>query len=234
MKKISFLLFILLLIAQIYAQPINYPTIQAKSHQTMSIIKVDFRQDETVFHMRLVNRIKEGADFCVDKNVKIVSDDFEGELKMIRSENIENCPNAYHFTKLNEPKSFQLFFPPLPKGVREIDLIEDCSDNCFTVKGIVLDRTLDSEMKNFDKALALYSKNDFQGALPLFTQIRDNSQFTDRKHYGYSIYIIPLLYNKIGDKPAAKNAFKKLKEKDFANKDYFIEQLKKIDYFKNL
>ncbi|MGE5356036.1 MAG: tetratricopeptide repeat protein [Deltaproteobacteria bacterium] len=228
----SFFLFIHLHF--INAQVITKPSVDSKSHPTLSVVKIEFKENETVFYMSIVNRIKEGGWFCVDKNVKITSADLKNDIKMLRSENIPNCPTTHQFTKINESKNFKLFFPPIPPNIKEIDLIEDCSDNCFFIKGVVLDQVLNDEIKTFDKGFSLYSKNDFRGSLQYFNQIRDNSVFKERKHYGYSIYIIPVIYHKLGEDEAAKRAFQKLKDQEFKDKKYFVEQIKKIDFFKNL
>lgn len=108
--------------------------------------------------MHIVNRIKEGGWFCVDKNVKLTSESLKDDIRMLRSENIENCPTSHHFTKINESVNFKLYFPPLPKGLTEVNLIEDCADNCFYMNGIVLDMVLNNEIKSFDKGFSLYSK----------------------------------------------------------------------------
>lgn len=234
MKTILTTIFVLIIFSTVDSQILNKPSVQVKSHPTLNIIKIEQRETETVFFMHIVNRIKEGGWFCVDKNVKLTSESLKDDIRMLRSENIENCPTSHHFTKINESVNFKLYFPPLPKGLTEVNLIEDCADNCFYMNGIVLDMVLNNEIKSFDKGFSLYSKNDFKGSLQYFTDIRDNSIHTDRKHYGYSIYIIPVIYHKLGEFDAAKRAFKKLLEKDFKDKEYFIEQVRKIDFFKNL
>ena len=234
MKTILTILFLGMIFTSFNAQTINKPSVQVKSHPTLNIIKIEQKETETIFFMHIVNRIKEGGWFCVDKNVKLTSEGFKEDIRMIRSENIENCPTSHQFTKLNESKSFRLYFPPIPAGVTEVNLVEECSDNCFYMNGIVLDQVLNNEIKSFDMGLSLYSKNDFRGSLQYFIDIRDNSIHTDRKHYGYSMYIIPLIYHKLDEPDSAKRAYKKLKENDFKDKDYFIMQLKKIDFFKDL
>lgn len=234
MKTILTFIFVLIVIVTINSQIINKPVVQVKSHPTLNIIKIEQKESETVFYMNIVNRLKEGGWFCVDKNVKLTSENLKDDIRMLRSENIENCPTSHHFTKINESVNFKLYFPPLPKGIGEVSLVEDCADNCFYINGIILDQTLSNEIKSFDKGFSLYSKNDYKGSLQYFTEIRDNSVYTDRKHYGYSIYIIPVIYHKLGEHEAAKRAYQKLKEKDFKEKEYFIEQLKKIDFFKSI
>ena len=234
MKFITSLLILITFFSSINAQMIMKPSVGVKTHPTLSIIKIDLKPNETVFYMSIVNRIREGGWFCVDKNVILKSEYLKNDLKMIRSENIANCPTSHQFKQINESVNFRLVFPPLPEGVKEVDLVEDCTDNCFSITGIVLDPVLNEEIKTFDKGFSLYSKNDFKGSLPYFIKIRDNSLFKDMKQFGYSVYIIPVIYYKLGENEAAKTAFRNLKDLDFKDKDYFIDQLKKIEFFKNL
>jgi hypothetical protein len=234
MKTPILIILQLLFLNAIPAQLIEHPVVEEKSHPTLTIVKIEKVESETVFHMAIVNMLAEGGWFCIDKAVKVKSIETGEEIKIQRSEGLPLCPDAHRFSKIGEELSFRLYFPALPDEIIEIDLIEDCDDNCFYFKGIVLDNTLNSEIRTFEKGLSQYSNNDHDAALRSFTLVRDNSIFKNRKHYGYSIFIIPVIYHNSGDPDAARLAYKILLDTEFGNKVYFIAQLQKIDFFKNL
>lgn len=216
------------------SQTIEHPVVHEKSHPTLSILKIEKGENETIFHMQIVNMLAEGGWFCIDKSVKLQIAGKKEEIKMHRSDGLPLCPEIHSFDKTGEELEFRLYFPALPQKILELDLIEDCDDNCFFFKGIVLDNTLNNEIRTFEKGLSEYSKNDFEAALRSFALIRDNSMFKERKHYGYSMFIIPVIYHNSGDTDAAKSAYKALLDTEFTNKEYFISQLHKMDFFKNL
>lgn len=234
MKPLALLILHFIYINTMLSQVIESPIIEEKSHPTLSIIKIEREKSETIFYMNIVNMLAEGGWFCIDKSVKLRLTETGEEIKILRSEGLPVCPQTYQFSEIEEEVRFRLYFPALPKDIIELDLIEDCADNCFYFKGVVLDKILNEEIRTFEKGLSEYSKNDFDAALQSFIIVRDNSSYHDRKHYGYSIFIIPIILHNSGDLESAGSAYKKLLDTEFGNKEYFISQLHKIDYFKNL
>jgi len=217
-----------------YGQEILSPVVKVKSHPTLEIEKIMLTPDSSVFYMNIKNQLDKGGYFCVNRDVYITIPGSKQKYNMVHSQGIENCPQVHRFNSPGESVSFRLVFPPLPAGTKEVDMIENCDDHCFYLKGIVLDPELNAGIKNFEKALILFRQDKKQEALVLFEQITENEKYPEEKHYAYSLYIVPLLYLETGNEDKAKNAFYKLKNSSIKNKEYFIDKLRDNEFFKSL
>lgn len=116
-------------------QVITSPNYTLKSHETLNIEKIEFLKGSTVFYMSIENRIPDGY-FCADRNIFIIYPDGT-RARLVSSKGIPVCPQTHRFKKTGEKLNFTLAFPPL-KEADCIDLVEECSDNCFTFYGIIL------------------------------------------------------------------------------------------------
>jgi hypothetical protein len=154
--KRVFLIVIYLTMAVIYgySQTIENPNSALKSHETLLISKVEMSQEKTVVHFSIENRIENG-NFCADRNIYLV--DQEGKKYQIRkTTGIPVCPDTYKFRSIGEVVRFTLEFPPLVQGVKWIDIIENCTDNCFWFYGVTLDNELNKRIDEaFSKASAV-------------------------------------------------------------------------------
>jgi hypothetical protein len=126
--------------------------------------------------MSIENRIKNGT-FCADKNIFIIYPDGT-RIKLISSENIPVCPDSHKFTEPGEKLDFILTFPPLKQGTEWIDLIEDCSDNCFSFYGITLDNDLN---RKIDEAFFLEENDEPVKAM---INLIDLAEATDKRNIG--------------------------------------------------
>ena len=132
------------------AQVITAPAYGLKSHETMEVVSVEMKKDQTIVHLTVENRTVSGY-FCVDRNTFIVLPD-GSRIKMLKADGIPNCPQSYNFKRVGEIIKFSLQFSALPPGSDWFDLVEECSENCFSVYGVTLNASLNDEI---EKAYAL-------------------------------------------------------------------------------
>lgn len=132
-------------VAGVSGQVVNNPAYGLVSHETLKIARVFFGSDETVIELTVENRTP-GGFFCVDRNTFLI---LPGGLRirMVRSENIPNCPDVHKFQSVGEVLGFRLIFPPTDAIPPWFDLIEECTDNCFSVLGITTDSRLNDEIE---------------------------------------------------------------------------------------
>jgi hypothetical protein len=167
--------------------------------------KIETDNRKTVFFMSVENRIT-GGQFCADKNIYIVYPDGQ-KSKMNSSSGIPVCPDVYKFKAPGEKLDFTLTFPALKEGTKWIDLVEDCSDNCFSIYGITLDSTLN---RKIDDAYLRLSKEKPGDAVKYFKAILNE---TDRQNLGSEgiLYLnIISLSRESGDDAAAREWYGKL------------------------
>jgi hypothetical protein len=144
MKRLLFLLFGLTLFITGYSQVIIQPNYGLKSHETLEIKKIETTSEATSFYMSIQNRIQ-GGSFCADKNIFIIYPD-RSKSKLVSSGGIPVCPDIYKFRAPGEKLDFVLVFPPLKAGTGWIDLVEECSENCFSFYGVTLDSMLNKSL----------------------------------------------------------------------------------------
>jgi hypothetical protein len=127
-------------------QEISRPNFAMKSHETLELLKVDIQPTKTILFLSIENRIS-GGNFCADKNISIIYPSGE-KLKITEASGIPVCPKTYNFKAIGEKLFFALVFPPLKPGTEWIDVIEECSSNCFWFYGITLDAGLNRKIED--------------------------------------------------------------------------------------
>jgi hypothetical protein len=204
----------------VQAQTIEGPNYALKSHETLEIKKIVKNDKGTTFWMSIENKIQDGA-FCADKNIYIGYPD-GSKSKIISSNGIPVCPDSYKFKYPGEKLDFILVFPPLKPGTEWIDLVEDCSDNCFSFYGLITGNTLNSKI---DDAFVLAEKNEPAGAMVSFIKIAEE---TGKKNSGIS----PLLYINIiklaketGNSVKAAEWYNRLKTTGYKGADRYLNFL---------
>lgn len=208
MKKRHILAGIPLLFISIFlnSQTVINPNYSLKSHETLNIVKIELKPEATIFYMSIENRI-EGGSFCADKNIFIVSGDGK-KIKIGSVSGIPVCPESYKFKTPGEKLDFVLVFPALRKDVEWIDLIEECSDNCFSFYGINLDINLN---KRIDDAFLLAENDELMKAMVSFISIAED---IDKENNGIEamVYInIIRLAIETGDDQRAREWYKKFR-----------------------
>jgi hypothetical protein len=172
MKINRTLIFVILLTGCLisgYSQTIENPNSALKSHETLLISKVELAQEKTIVHFSIENRIENG-NFCADRNIYLI--DQEGKKYQIKkTSGIPVCPDTYKFRNIGEVVRFTLEFPPLKPGTKWIDIIENCSENCFWFYGVTLDNELN---KRIDEAFSKASTVTPAENMYLFKSILDD------------------------------------------------------------
>jgi len=232
MKNYFLLLISFVLASGINAQIIENPVVDFKSHPTLNITKILRSEDSTVFYMSLKNEVEKGY-FCVNNDVFMSIPGKRVKFEMIKSSGIENCPDMHKFNAPGQVVNFTLYFPAISDTIKVIDLVENCTDNCFALRGVHLDNTYNQEVHNFDTGVNYYRSGNVQHALPFFLDIVNKSKYKNSKHFAYSTYIIPIIYEKIGYLEDADKSFQRLINSDIVEKEYFIGKIREIPYFKN-
>jgi tetratricopeptide (TPR) repeat protein len=201
----------------------------------LAIEKIEFSEKQTIVFLSVENQITEGeAWFCADKSIYIKNAQGTEMYYMTKSEGIPTCPDTYKFKKPGEILQFKLIFPKIPATIKEIDIVENCTNNCFYFKGVILDPSQNADIKLFERGVILYSNKKLDEALKCFQELVVKTEDKKSNIYGYALYIIPLIYFEKGDKENAKNEYSKLINSTISDKDYFIEKLGKEEFFRNL
>ncbi|TSA38734.1 MAG: hypothetical protein D4R64_01980 [Porphyromonadaceae bacterium] len=235
MKNILILLFSVFFIGQSYSQTIILPVVNIKSHKTLTIEKIEFSENQTLIFLSIENQKTEGeAWFCADEKIYIKNTQGTEMYYMTKSEGIPTCPEKYKFNKPGEVLQFKLIFPKIPANIKEIDIVENCTDNCFYFYGVILDAAQNADIKLFEKGVTLYTNKKLDEAVKCFLELTANINDKKSNIYGYSLYFIPLIYFEKGDKENAKKEYAKLVNSSITDKGYFIEKLSKEEFFKNL
>lgn len=232
LKNTVIILLIFLSSNHIHAQVILNPVVNYKTHPTLKVEKIIKNANETIFFMSIMNELEQGGAFCVDKDVFISIPNKRIKFNMVKSEGIENCPDYHKFNIVGETVNFKLHFPAISDTIKELDLVENCNENCFTIRGIILDETINKEMQAFDTGVLYYRNGDYDVALSYFKEIVEKSKNTNSKYYAYSMYILPVIYYNKGEKALAKKAYENLLKSDIYDKDYFVDKIEEIEFFK--
>lgn len=207
----------------LYSQTFLNPNSALKSHETLEIKKITAGERSTLFYMSIENRIENGY-FCADKNIFIIYPDGK-RVKMISSGDIPNCPDIYRFKSIGEKLDFILTFPPLESGTEWVDLIEECSENCFSFYGVTLDNNLN---KRIDDSFLLAENKDNVNALNSFISILGD---IDEKNHG----VVGLLYINIirlsletGNTGKAEEWYNRLKSSSTPRLSLYLKYLEDI------
>jgi hypothetical protein len=208
MKKRKFVTVVLLCLLSglSLSQTFINPNYSLKSHETLIIVKVEVRPEATIFYMSIENKIEKGS-FCADKNIYIIYPDGK-RSKLVSSTGIPVCPDTYQFKTQGEKLEFVLSFPPLKKGIDWIDLVEECSDNCFSFYGVSLNNDLN---KRIDDAFTLAENDEPVKAMGSFISIAEDIGKSNSGIKGLLYINIIRLAVETGDKTKAAEWYKKFK-----------------------
>jgi hypothetical protein len=217
---ISSFLVLVTAVSSLFAQTILQPNYSLKSHETLNIVKVEARPEATILYMSIENRI-EGGSFCADKNIYILYPDGK-KSKMESSSGIPVCPDNYKFKVPGEKLEFILSFPPLKKGTEWIDIVEECSENCFSFYGITLNADLN---KRIDDAFALAENDEPGKALVRFISIAGEIDKNNSGIEGLLFINIIKLAILTGDIAKAGDWYKKFKSSGAPRLSQYIKYL---------
>ena len=218
--KQSFAACLLLCSATTFGQTIISPAEAMKNHETLMISSIELSGSKTIVNLSVENRIKDG-NFCADRNI-FITDQSGNRLKLIKAVNIPTCPETYNFRTIGERLSFSLEFPPLKTGTQWIDIVEECSDNCFWFYGVTLDIQLNKRM---NEAFIQASQGKPEDNIILFRRILEDID-------GQNLGIEGLLYINIinaaveaGDNVETSVWYKRLVSSGAPRVNYYIKYL---------
>jgi len=219
MKRYFIIILLLNILTSGYSQTIVKPNYGLKSHETLNIDKVEITRDKTTVNLTIENRIENGS-FCADRNIYIITPDGT-RLKLLKSSGIPRCPESYKFSKPGEKLSFSLVFPTLGTEPPYVDIKEECSDNCFSFYGVVLDEYINSRL---DEAFSMAERGESVKAMNKFIGI---DSVTAKKNGIRALvyYNIVKLANETGNTVTAGEWYKKLYSMRSAGGKIYIEQL---------
>ena len=169
MKKVLLLLIGLPGFLTAYSQSFIQPNYGLKSHETLEIKMIEATSKATSIYMSIENRIQ-GGTFCADENIFIIYPDGT-KSKLVSSSGIPVCPDSYKFKTIGEKLDFVLVFPPLKQETEWIDIVEECSENCFSFYGVTLDNVLN---KLLDDVFYRASKGKPSDNIVLFKSVLDS------------------------------------------------------------
>lgn len=204
----------------LYSQTVNNPNSGLRSHETLEISKIDITTQKTVIYLNVENKIT-GGYFCADKNIYILFPDGT-RTNLISSKGIPVCPDTYKFKTIGEKLGFELTFPTLKNNTQWIDLIEDCSDNCFSFYGICLDNELN---KKIDDASHLAEIGEPANASLDFIKIASSINAKNSGIVGLLYINIIQLSKESGNIAKAAEWYGKLKSSDIQRRELYIKHL---------
>ena len=208
---------------RLFRSTITRPNYGLKTPEVLEITKIVTGSQNTVVYLNLENRIQ-GGYFCVDKNVNINYPDGT-KSKMISSKGIPNCPDTYKFKSIGEKVDFELTFPALKHGAKTIDIVEACSDNCFSFYGVCLNNDLN---KQIDDASELAENKEPAKALLSFINIANSAESKNSGIEGLLYMNIITLAKETRDDLKAAEWYGKLKASSIARKDAYIKHLNSL------
>jgi len=211
----------------ISSQTVDHPNFAMKSHETLELIKVDIQPGKTVLFMSIENRIA-GGNFCADKNISIIYPSGE-KLKITEASGIPVCPQTYNFKSVGEKLFFALVFPPLRTGTEWVDIIEECTSNCFWFYGVTLDAGLNRKIED---AFIASSAGKPEDNIIIFRKLLD--QIGDRNLGIEGLIYINIINAAIeaGDRVEAEVWYNRLKTSGAPRVSYYLKFLndKEIKY----
>jgi hypothetical protein len=203
-----------------YTQTYIKPNYALKSHETLEISKIEITAQKTLIFLSVENRIT-GGYFCADKNIFILYPDGT-RSKLTASKGIPVCPDSYKFKTIGEKLNFELTFPPLKPGTQWIDLIEDCTENCFSFYGVCLNGDLN---KKIDDASILAENKEPVKSLMSFIKIGNTIESKNSGVEGLIYINIIKLAKETANIPKATEWYNKLKSSVIPRKELYIKHL---------
>jgi hypothetical protein len=217
---LSSFIFFLVMETHLFAQVFDNPAIGLKSHQTMEISRVECQKDKTLVFVSVENRIN-GGTFCADKNIFIIQPD-GSKLKLEKASGIPTCPASHKFKRVGEILEFTLIFPPIQHGTGWFNIIEECTDNCFSVYGVLLNTEFTARI---DLAASYVDRGQVDTAINLYQAMINDADESEAGIKG-SLYsdLITILSSK-GYSANAAEWYRKLAESDLPQKDLYLDNL---------
>jgi hypothetical protein len=219
MRQLLSSVFFIILFRLAGGQVYEHPNYSLNHHPTLEITSVERWADRTVVNLTLKNERYSGT-FCIDSNTVLRNSIGDMEYPLQSMEGIPACPLVHRFTSIGERIAFSLVFPPLPDEVRYIDLVENCSENCVSIRYILLDEDLNARI---NEGVHLYALGKLSAALKVFQEILATDYDGTSPVFGtVYLYLISIHYE-MGDSREARNAYRELQESGITGLEDFLE-----------
>jgi len=199
----------------------------AVSTHPMKVNKIELAANQTKIEISIENQIQSGS-FCADKKIDIQDVLGKSKLRLIKAEGIPVCPSNHQFTYIGEVLTFQLYFPKIKSETKYINIIENCDQYCFSIKGIILD---DEMNKEINMGYDFYSKGKIDFALQAFKMAVENNPDYP---FGFLYFNIIQIYTEKQDYTSAKAWYAKLKNAPFEDKNEVISRLKSQPFYSKI
>jgi len=226
MKKLLLIISLLFIYSHLISQSntnINF----AVSTHPMKVNKIEFSQNQTKIELSIENQIKDG-NFCADKKIDLQDAIGKGKSHLTKAEGIPVCPSNYKFTFIGEVLTFNLYFPVLDTKIKYINIIENCNQYCFSIKGIILS---DEMNKEINLGYEYYSKGKLDFALSAFKMALENNPDYP---FGFLYFNIIQIYTEKDEYSSAKLWYNKLKNSSFQDKNEVISRLKNQIFYNKI
>ena len=225
MKK-NILLYLSLLLSMTYlqAQNISKPNFAMASHP-LKVLQIETNANNTIVYLSIKNQSLTGA-FCVDSKVYIKDVLADKKTHMLYADGIPTCPEAHTFARVGESLEFKLIFPKIAADAKYLDLIEDCTDHCFFLQGIILDTELN---KLVNDAYVAYAQGKFDEATALFEQAI--TYYPDYP-YGFIYFNLIKIHSEQDNWEKTNYWYSKLSESYAFDKEYYLDIIRTKKYIK--
>ncbi len=226
MKKFFFIMSLIAFCNSLFGQSIENMNFAVASHP-MKVNKIEYLPNQTKIEISIENQIQNG-NFCADKNIDLVDIINKNKLHLVKSEGIPVCPSNYRFSFIGEVLTFTLIFPKIPTTSKYINIIENCSQYCFSIKGIILNAEMNKEI---NLGYEYYSKGKLDFALSSFRLVVEKNKDYP---FGFLYFNIIQILVEQQDLESARNWYNQLKASDFEDKNEVISRLKNQSFYQKI
>jgi len=204
----------------LHAQTIEKPNFAGTTHPSLNVDKIEMLATATVFYMTIENPGDNEDWFCADKNIYLQHPVTLQKYPITKSEGIPTCPDAHKFTKKGQKLSFKLYFGKIPASTNYINLIEDCNNYCFTIKGIITNTAFNNKVAN---AFTSYArKADAEAALFFEEAVILAPDYP----YGVIYFNLVKIYSETGNSEKLLEWYQKLSQSNVVDKAYYLDIIK--------
>ncbi len=226
MKKHILLISVFILLSKvILSQVYEKPIAGKQSHPDLEITRIEITDSSTIVSLKVTNKLSTGGWFCADKNIYLKNSNGLETYYLLSSENIPVCPEKHEFAYTGEILEFKLYFEKISDKIQFINLVENCSNACFSFSGVILDNIHNEKIREFEKGFEFYQNSETEKAISYFEKVLDGDITIQSQIYGLSYYYLIVIYKKQGFNEKAQEFYDKLLESDIEDKATFITEL---------
>ena len=223
-KNAIFLILILISGFESFSQSVGAPNFIHKSHETLEVMRISRTDQGVTLQLLIRNTRNEGGSFCIDKNTEITA--LGKSYKITEIEGIPECPETHKFKFSGDNLIFYLHFPPIPSEVKIIDIKENCDDNCFHFKGLVVDPKLNNSMH---EAFDYYETGMLLEGLSAYKELLTEYEGKEAAVEGLFYFYIINILKEIGNEEEASKYLEQFKLKNLEDSQWVLDKLEAGD-----